>query len=96
MHELSDHAALNISGFDVVKRNLTSGDGLVDEVIKVRIRDQRPWTEMACKILGILTEKHEHTHTHFDGLALRLKQGEQRWAKYATEHAIEAEVVDRG
>ena len=48
LDKLSEVAALNISGVDVVKRNLTAGDGHVDEIfasgmpIKVRLRDQRP------------------------------------------------------
>ena len=42
LDKLAEVAALNISGIDVVKRNLTAGDGHVDEIIKVRLRDQRP------------------------------------------------------
>ncbi len=57
LKDLSAHAAMNVGGFDVVKRNLTSGDGRVDTVIKVRMRDQSRYVEMAAKHFALLTEQ---------------------------------------
>lgn len=53
---LSPEAAANIAGFDVVKQNLTSGDGKTDRVIKVRIRDQSRYVEMAARHFKVLTD----------------------------------------
>ncbi len=54
---LTPDVAMNIGGFDIVKRNLTSGDGKVDEVIKVKVRDQSRYVEMGAKYFGILKEQ---------------------------------------
>ena len=53
----SDDAAMNVSGFDVVKRNITSGDGLVDTIIKVKVKDQSRYVEMGMKHFGLLLER---------------------------------------
>jgi phage terminase small subunit len=44
---------------DVVKRNLTSGDGRVDEIIKIRMWDKPKTLEILARHLGMLTEKIE-------------------------------------
>ena len=74
---------MNIGGFDVVKRNLTSGDGVVDTVIKVKTRDQSRYVEMGAKYLGMLTEKHEHTH--LVAVKERLRLGDERVARKQLE-----------
>ena len=53
---LSGPAAMNIGGFDVVKQNVKSGDGVVDTVIKVKIRDQSRYVEMGAKYFKLLTD----------------------------------------
>ncbi len=53
----SDDAAMNVAGFDVVKRNITSGDGLVDTIIKVKVKDQSRYVEMGMKHFGLLLER---------------------------------------
>ena len=76
IRDMSPAARMNIGGFDVVKRNLTSGDGVVDTVIKVKTRDQSRYVEMGAKYLGMLVEKHEHTHLLM--IKERLAAGMQR------------------
>ncbi len=53
----SDDAAMNVAGFDVVKRNVTAGDGLVDTIIKVKVKDQSRYVEMGMKHFGLLLER---------------------------------------
>ena len=67
---------MNIGGFDVVKRNLTSGDGVVDTVIKVKKQDQSRYVEMGAKYFSLFVEKVEHTHLIM--IADGLKAGQQR------------------
>jgi len=52
-----------VQSFDVVTRNLTSGDGNTDTVLKVRMYDKTRAMEMLAKHLSLLTEKVEHTGT---------------------------------
>ena len=40
IRDMSPEARMNIGAVEVVRRNLTSGDGKVDDVIKVKARDQ--------------------------------------------------------
>jgi phage terminase small subunit len=61
LHELSERDAAMIAGVDVVKRNVTSGDGQTDTVLKVRLVDRAKYVEMAAKHHGLLTEKIEHS-----------------------------------
>lgn len=61
IHQLSDEGAALIAGFEVVKRNLTSGDGVTDTIIKVKLKDQSRYVEMAAKHFGLLLEKIEHS-----------------------------------
>ncbi len=71
IRDMSPEARMNIGSLEVVRRNLTSGDGKVDEVIKVKARDQSKYVELASKYFGMLVEKHEHSHLHavVEGLA---------------------------
>jgi hypothetical protein len=59
--DLSAREAWCIASFDVVQRNLTSGDGQVDQVIKVRFVGREKYLEMAAKHLGLLTDRVDHT-----------------------------------
>jgi len=61
IQQLSAEAAAMIAGFDLVKRNITSGDGAIDTVLKVRLVDRCRYVEMAAKHHGLLTEKVEHS-----------------------------------
>lgn len=61
IHQLSDEAASLIAGFEVVKRNLTAGDGATDTILKIKLKDQSRYVEMAAKHFGLLTEKVEHS-----------------------------------
>lgn len=57
---LSESDAAMIAGFEIVRRNVTSGDGVQDTVLKVRLVDRARYVEIAAKHLGMLTEKTEH------------------------------------
>lgn len=70
MHELSEREAAMIAGIDVVKRNVASGDGHTDTVLKVRLVDRAKYVEMAAKHHGLLTEKIEHS----GGLVVRWQE----------------------
>ena len=59
IHTLTAEQAALIGGFEVVKRNLTSGDGTVDTIYKVKLKEQRGFIEMAMKHLGLLIEKQQ-------------------------------------
>jgi len=59
IHTLTAEQAALIGGFEVVKRNLTSGDGTVDTIYKVKLKEQRGFVEMAMKHLGLLIEKQQ-------------------------------------
>lgn len=54
--ELSIEAASMVAGFEVLKRNLTAGDGKVDEVIKIKLVDRARYVEMAAKHHKLLTD----------------------------------------
>lgn len=48
-----------VSSIDVVKRNLTAGDGQMDTVYRVRMWDKPKSLELLAKHFGMLTEKLE-------------------------------------
>ena len=54
---LPPDVAMTIGGFDVVKQNLTTGDGKVDKVIKIRRAEQSRYVELGAKYFGILKEQ---------------------------------------
>ena len=70
IHELTESEAAMIAGVDVVKRNITAGDGQTDLVLKVRLVDRAKYVEMAAKHHGLLTEKIEHS----GGLVVRWQE----------------------
>ena len=61
IHTLSEEDAACIAGVEVVKKNLTSGDGQTDTVIKIRLWDKPRSIEMASKHFGLLIDKVEHS-----------------------------------
>jgi phage terminase small subunit len=61
IHQLSAEAASMISAFEIVKRNITTGDGTVDVLHKIRLDDRRGYVEMAAKHFGLLEEKVAHS-----------------------------------
>lgn len=67
IHTLNDEQAACIASLEVVKRNLTAGDGEVDTVVKVKVWDKTKTLEMLAKHFALLTEKVEHT----GGLVIR-------------------------
>lgn len=59
--EWPDSLAAAVGSVEVVKRNVDSGDGKTDDVLKVRLWDKPKNLEMLFKHLGLLTERLEHT-----------------------------------
>jgi phage terminase small subunit len=57
IHELSFDEAAMVAGYEVVKRNLVSGDGRVDTIIKVKLQPQERYVEMGAKHFALLTEQ---------------------------------------
>ena len=56
-----EHARRALGSWDVVKRNLTTGDGATDEVLKIKLWDKGRALELAAKHHALLTEKTETT-----------------------------------
>ena len=50
-----------VSSFDVVKRNLTTGDDKTDEVFRVRLADKVRSLEMLAKHFGLLVDRVDHS-----------------------------------
>ena len=67
IHQMTEEEASCIAGIDVVKRNLTSGDGATDTILKVKLEDRGRYVEMAAKHFGLLIERVEHS----GGLSVR-------------------------
>lgn len=57
----SDEVAASIASIEVVKRNVDSGDGKTDDVIKLKVWDKPKSLEMLFKHLGLLKDQVEHT-----------------------------------
>lgn len=76
--ELDEEDAWLIAGFDVVRRNLESGDGHSDTIVKVKLIDRARYVEMAAKHHGLMVERHEHSMT--DAMLERLDRGRLRSA----------------
>ena len=72
VHKLTADQAACIAGLEVVKKNVTSGDGKVDNVIKVKVWDKPKSLEMLAKHFALLTERIEHA----GGIELRWKDTE--------------------
>jgi phage terminase small subunit len=64
---------VGVSSLDVVKRNLTSGDGQVDTVFKVKLCDRVRALESLAKHFGLLVDRVDHSgaivfqHEQLDG-----------------------------
>lgn len=56
-----EEARRALAGVDVVKRNLVSGDGQSDDVLKVKFWDKGKALEMAAKIRQLYAEKVDAT-----------------------------------
>lgn len=61
IHTLTRAQAASIASFEVVKKNVTAGDGLTDTVAKVKVIDKTKVLEMLAKHFALLTEKVEHS-----------------------------------
>lgn len=61
IHTLTAEEAMPIAGFEVLKRNVTSGDDKVDTVLKVKLIDRSRYVEMAARHHGLLVDKLEVT-----------------------------------
>ena len=61
IHTLTRDQAASIAGLEVVKRNLTAGDGQTDTVYKLKAWDKPRTLEMLAKHFGLLTERIEHS-----------------------------------
>lgn len=59
IHTLTAEQAACIGSMEVVKKNLTAGDGQVDTVIKIKTWDKTRSLEMLAKHFGLLVEKVE-------------------------------------
>lgn len=57
--ELTAEEAAAIAGFEVVHRNLTSGDGQTDTIIKVKLIDRAKYVDMAGRFHGQFSDKVE-------------------------------------
>lgn len=60
IHELTDEQAASIASVEVVKKNLTTGDGEIDTVVKVKVWDKPRSLEMLAKHFGLLVEQVNH------------------------------------
>lgn len=61
IHEWPEEIARCISGAEVVKRNVDSGDGKIDDVLKIKLWDKMKALELLFKYHGLLKEQVEHS-----------------------------------
>lgn len=61
IHTLTREQAACIASLEVVKKNLTSGDGQQDKVHKVKLWDKTKALEMLGKHFALLTEQVQHS-----------------------------------
>jgi phage terminase small subunit len=61
LHELPADVRAAIASVKISKKNLTAGDGVVEDVIEVKLWDKLRAVEMAAKHHGLLLEKIEHS-----------------------------------
>jgi hypothetical protein len=52
-----------IASVKVTKKNLTVGDGQMDDVVEVKLWDKTRALESLAKYYGLLRDKIEHEHT---------------------------------
>lgn len=60
LHTLTPEQAAAIASLEVVKKNITAGDGQIDTVHKLKVWDKTKALEMLAKHFGVLTERVEH------------------------------------
>jgi phage terminase small subunit len=56
-----DELAAAVGGIEVVKRNVDSGDGKTDDVIKVKVWDKPKALQLLFQHLGLMKESLEHS-----------------------------------
>jgi phage terminase small subunit len=61
LEQFSDELASAIASVKIIKRNLTSGDGQVDEIHEVKFWDKVRAIEQLAKHFCLLVERIEHT-----------------------------------
>lgn len=61
IHQLDRRVAAGIASFEVIKKNMTAGDGQIDTVAKAKFWDKLKALEMLAKHYGLLVEKLEHS-----------------------------------
>ena len=61
IQSLTREQAACIASLEVVKRNMTAGDGVVDTIHKLKVWDKAKALEMLAKHFALLTEKVEHS-----------------------------------
>jgi phage terminase small subunit len=79
INQWPDDIARAVSSVEVVKKNVTTGDGKVDDVLKVRLWDKAGRLQDLMKHHGQLTEKLEVKLT--GAVVERLNAGRQRVAR---------------
>lgn len=57
---MPEHVQAMVAGVETLKRNVTTGDGKVDDVLKVRLWDKPKMLELLAKHHGLAEEKIEH------------------------------------
>lgn len=70
--------AAAVGSIELVKRNVDSGDGQTDDVLKLRLWDKSKNLELLFKHLGLIKERVDVTVTSIEE---RLKSARQRVAK---------------
>jgi hypothetical protein len=79
IHELPDSIAFAVAGVEVVKKNITTGDGEVDTIHKVKLWDKPKAIDLLMKHFGMLTEKVEIVGA--DAVVARLLAARKRVGK---------------
>lgn len=59
MHELTEAQAQAVLGVEVVMKNATAGDGMIDRVLKVRWAPREKYVELAARAHGMLVDRVE-------------------------------------
>lgn len=57
---MPEHVQAFVAGVETLKRNVTTGDGKVDDVLKVRLWDKPKMLELLAKHHGLAEERIEH------------------------------------
>lgn len=76
VHNLPDSIAFALASVEVVKKNITTGDGEIDTIHKVKLWDKPRAIEMLMKHFGMLTEKVELVGA--DAVIARLQAARKR------------------